>query len=492
MQVWMEVLNKAFIILRTTDHRQEVTHRRSQQFSSRNIPYNISRFFSQPATAAGVIIAAVIASLALCGVIFLILRHRKQRMRGELQSIHSNSDYAYPPHQRPASSSSFSASRRHSFQSDRSSTFQWHAHARAELEAMGEVNRTAVTYSALPANNRAPPVAPTTYTDVQTVTAGKNLARLSAIQEAGKLSPFTDHAAVVHASTTEPIPALLTPFPQRATSASSNVPHQQHAPLLPTDNGLVPLVRAPPLRMRSRSSVTRPSALPAPSTPSDSLPYPQPPPRERTASAPGGSRQHPPRWNDLPLLKRTPHLQSAPSLTGSTNRRNPFTDRPSTAEENEKATQVLQERLSNPFSDADSSSEDGVAVANAHASYFPDFSLPELEYDVGLGLGLGVGSSRASIEDVLGLNERLRTYTDRVDVRSSVMTIMENGRGPARAGMVVPRVTVQAPSNEDGISLLSSEVDSTEMAQSLDEEHLFYKGGPRAQVSLTAVGVGRK
>ncbi len=152
---------------------------------------------------------------------------------------------------------------------------------------------------------------------------------------------------------------------------------------------------------------------------------------------------------------------------------------------------MLQERLSNPFEDADSSSEDGVAVANAHASYFPDFSLPELECDLDLGLGFGVGSSRASIEDVLGLNERLRTYSDRVDVRTSVMTIMGNGRGPAGAG-VVPIVTVQAPSNEDGISLLSSEVDPTEMTQSLDEEHLFYKGGPRAQVSLTAVGVGRR
>ena len=456
---------------------------------------HISRFFSQPATAAGVIIAAVIASLALCGVIVLIMRHRKQRARGELQSIHSNSDYAYPQHQRPASSSSFSASRRHSFQSDRSSTFQWHAHARAELEAMGEVNRTAVTYSAPPANTRAHPVAPTTYTDVQTVTAGKNLARLSAIQEVAKLSPFDDHATVAHAPATEPVPALLTPFPQRATTVPSNPPHQRHAPLLPNDNGLVPLVRAPPLRMRSRSSGTKPSALPAPSTPSDSLPFPPPPPRERTASAPGGSRQPPPRWNDLPLLKRTPHLQSAPSLTGTTSRRNPFTDRPSrpsTAEENEKDTQVLHERLSNPFSDADSISEDGAAVANAHASYFPDFNLPELEYDLGLGLGVGVGSSRASIEDVLGLNERLGTYTDRVDARTSVLTIMENGRGPAGAGVVVPIVTVQAPSNEDGISLLSSEADPTEMTQSLDEEHLFYKGGPRAQVSLTAVGVGRK
>ena len=124
-------------------------------------------------------------------------------------------------------------------------------------------------------------------------------------------------------------------------------------------------------------------------------------------------------------------------------------------------------------------------MANAHASYFPDFHLPGLEGD--LGLSLGLGSSRASIEDVLGLNERLRSYTDRMDVRTSVTTITENGRRP-----VVPRVTVQAPSNEDGISLLSSEADPMEMAQSLDEEHLFYKGGPRGQASLTAVGVRRK
>ena len=148
---------------------------------------------------------------------------------------------------------------------------------------------------------------------------------------------------------------------------------------------------------------------------------------------------------------------------------------------------MSQERLSNPFSDADSISEDDVAVANAHASYFPDFHLPGLEGDLGLGLGLGLGSSRASIEDVLGLNERLRTYTDRVDIRTSVLTKTENGRGP-----VVPIVTVQAPSNEDGVSLLSSEADPAEMTQSLDEEHLFYKGGPRAHASLTAVGVGRR
>ena len=127
-----------------------------------------------------------------------------------------------------------------------------------------------------------------------------------------------------------------------------------------------------------------------------------------------------------------------------------------------------QERLNNPFVDEGPLSEDEAAVANAHASYFSDFNFPELE------LGLGLGSSRASIEDVLGVN-----------ASASVLTITENQR-------VVPRVTVQAPSNEDGISLLSSEVDSTEMMQSLDEEHLFYNGGPRGHASLSAVGVGRK
>ena len=133
---------------------------------------------------------------------------------------------------------------------------------------------------------------------------------------------------------------------------------------------------------------------------------------------------------------------------------------------------MLQERLKNPFVDEGPLSEDEVAVANAHASYFSDFNFPELE------LGLGLGSSRASIEDVLGVN-----------ASASVLTITEHQRGP---GVVVPRVTVQAPSNEDGISLLSSEVDSTEMMQSLDEEHLFYNGGPRGHASLSAVGVGRK
>ena len=407
------------------------------------------------------------------------------RERGELQSIHSDPDHPYPEHQRPASSSSFFASRRHSFLSDRSSTFRWHADTRAELEAMSEANRSAVTYSAPPANNGAPPVAPTTYHDVQTVTAGKDQARLSAMQEAGMLSPFADHTTVVYTAATEPVPTLSTSFPRHATSVPSayaDAPRQQS---IPFDTGLVPLARAPPLRMRSRSSVTKPSTLPtpsAPSTPSSLLPSPPPLPRVRTASAPGAPQRTPSRWNVLPLLKRTPQLQSAPSLAESTSRRNPFTDRPS-IEENEKAPQVLQERLSNPFSDAESISEDDVAVAHAHASYFPDFHLPGLEGD----LGLGLGSSRASIEDVLGLNERLRTYTDRVDTRASVLTIRENGRGPA-----VPIVTVQAPSNEDGHSLLSSEADPAEMAQSLDEEHLFYKGGPRAQVSLTAVGVGRR
>jgi hypothetical protein len=432
-----------------------------------------SRFFSQPAAVAGVIIAAVVVLLALCGVVVLILRHRKQmRKQGELQSIHSNSDYM---HQRQQSGSSFSAGERHSFRSDRSSTYEWHAHARAELEAMHEVNRTAVTYSAPSANNGAPSVAPTTYHHVQTVTAGNGPARLSAIQEAGKLSPFADHEALIYAPATEPVLTLLTPFPHHATTVPStyvDVSRQQHSALLPNGTGLVPLVRAPPLRMRSRSSGTEPP------TPSRSLPSPLPLPRVRTASAPGSSWMTVPRWNDLPLLKRTPQLQSSPSSTGSTSGRNPFTDPPplpSTTREKEKNTQVPQERLSDPFADEDSINEDEVAVVNAHARYFSDFNFPELE--------LGLGSSRASIEDVLGLNERSPTYTNRVDV---------SAKNQRDAGMVVPILTVQAPSNEDGISLLSSEVDSTEMMQSLDEEHLFYNGGPRAHASLTAVGVGRK
>ena len=52
---------------------------------------------------------------------------------------------------------------------------------------------------------------------------------------------------------------------------------------------------------------------------------------------------------------------------------------------------------------------------------------------------LGLGSSRASIEDVLGLNERLRTYTGRVDVRASVVTVPESEhQRPAGAEVVVP------------------------------------------------------
>jgi len=152
---------------------------------------------------------------------------------------------------------------------------------------------------------------------------------------------------------------------------------------------------------------------------------------------------------------------------------------------------VPQERLSNPFEDADSTCEDDDAVAAAHASYFPDFRLPELELE--LELGLGLGSSRASIEDILGLNERLRTYTGRVDVRSSVVMATENEyMGRAGEEVVVPIVTVQAPSNEDAFSLLSSEVDTMEMMQSTDEGHLFYNGGPRGYTPLTAVGSGRE
>ena len=158
-----------------------------------------------------------------------------------------------------------------------------------------------------------------------------------------------------------------------------------------------------------------------------------------------------------------------------------------------QAAAVLpQERLRNPFGDADSISDDDLAVADAHASYFlPDFKLPGLELD--LDLGLGLGSSRASIEDVLGLSERLRAYMGRGDVRTSIVTVTESEhRGPAGAEVVVPIVTVQAPSNEDGISLLSSEVDPREMMQSPDEENLFYNGGPRGFASLTAIGASRK
>lgn len=145
------------------------------------------------------------------------------------------------------------------------------------------------------------------------------------------------------------------------------------------------------------------------------------------------------------------------------------------------------ERLSNPFEDADSINDEDRAIADAHASYFlADFQLPELE----LELGLGLGSTRASIEDVLGRNERLRTH---MGASAGVVTVTEGEyRGPTGAEVVVPFVTVQAPSNEDGISLLSSEVDSAEMMQSSDDESLFYMGGPRGFTSLTATGAGRR
>ena len=143
----------------------------------------------------------------------------------------------------------------------------------------------------------------------------------------------------------------------------------------------------------------------------------------------------------------------------------------------------------------DDDDDEGLAddAAAAHARYFPEFKLPELGLERERGLGLG--SSRASIEDVLGLNERLRTYTGRVDVRASVVTVPKSDcQRPAGAEVVVPVpiVTVQAPSTEDGISLLSSEVDPAEMAQSLDDENLFYNGGPRGFASLAAIGAGRK
>jgi hypothetical protein len=455
----------------------------------------LSRFFSQPAAAAGVIIAAVVASLAFCGVFVLIRRHRKQMQKQrELNSIHSHADYPYLPQQPPFSGTPFFTSRRHSFQSDRSSTYEWHTHARADLEKMEEVNRTAVTYSAPPANNGAPPVAPTFPPHVQTVTAGNDPARWSAIQEDDQASPFADHAAVVYAPATEPVLILLDRVPQPATSVPStyvDMPRQQDFPLLPTNTGLVPLARAPPLRMRSRSTGTELSTLPTLPTPSGSSPSPRPPPRTQATFGPGSSRLPPPRGNDPSLLKRTSPLRSPPSLAGSTSGHNPFTDRPSQpsmAGEKEKNAQMSQEQLSNPFADADSISEDDeVAVARAYASYFPDLE-PERE----LGLGFGLRASRASIEDVLGLNERLRTHTDRMDVHASVVTMTESGRRPANARMVVPTVTVEAPSNEDGISVLSSEVDPTEITQSLDEENLFYNGGPRGHASLTAVGIRRE
>ena len=52
--------------------------------------------------------------------------------------------------------------------------------------------------------------------------------------------------------------------------------------------------------------------------------------------------------------------------------------------ENKNFIQALQERLSNPFSDADLISKDGVAVANAHARYFPASTC----WSLGLGLGV--------------------------------------------------------------------------------------------------------
>lgn len=152
-----------------------------------------------------------------------------------------------------------------------------------------------------------------------------------------------------------------------------------------------------------------------------------------------------------------------------------------------------KEQLINPFEVADSIDEDGVAVVNAHASYFPDFKSSELEPE--LDLGRGLGSTRSSVEDVLGRDARRRGYSSQVGVRASVVSVAESERrGFADARMVVPIVTVQAPSNEDGmsslsgVSILSSEVDPMEMTQSLDEEYLFYNGGPRAFASRTTIG----
>ena len=129
---------------------------------------------------------------------------------------------------------------------------------------------------------------------------------------------------------------------------------------------------------------------------------------------------------------------------------------------------LRQERIRNPFADTDSISEQ--EVANAHAMYFPEFTTPDLDLDPDFGFGHRFGPSRASNEDVLGLDERLR----RGDVRASVVTISETGRGP------VPIVNIQAPSTEGGHSLLSSEADPRERIQSPDEENLFYGGGPRS------------
>jgi hypothetical protein len=153
-----------------------------------------------------------------------------------------------------------------------------------------------------------------------------------------------------------------------------------------------------------------------------------------------------------------------------------------------------QERLSNPFEDADSigDEEDVAAAARAHASYFPDLDFKSSELELELELGLGLGSNRASIEDVLGLSERLRTYTGPVDVQARLVAMMEGERGILDGGVVVPIVTIQAPSNEDGISLLSSEVDLVERMQSPDEEELFYNGGPRGFAARRAFGAGRE
>jgi len=87
------------------------------------------------------------------------------------------------------------------------------------------------------------------------------------------------------------------------------------------------------------------------------------------------------------------------------------------------------------------------------------------------GLGLGFGTSRSSISDALG----------RMSVATTATTA--SVQGPQGGGKVVPIVTVQAPSTEDGVSLLSSEVSSEvgpmERVESPDEEDLFYHGGPR-------------
>lgn len=409
----------------------------------------------------------------------------------ELQSVNSNDDDLYAVQ---STGDPFSASRRHSFRSDRSSTYEWHARARAELEAMEEANRTPVTYFAPPPTiNGGPFVGSTTYTHIQTVAVGDEPTSLSAVREDAQMSPFADHAAVGYAP---PIPTPLIPLSRSTITVPPtyvDLQRQQYSPINTGLPSLVPLARAPPLRTRSRTLCTE-----SPTSPTSSTPFGSPPNARTTSTA---SRQPPPRRNDLPLCKRTPRPQTARNSTESTSGSSrPSTDRrsaapststrPSTTGESEQGARAAgvppQERLRNPFEDTDSINDEDRAIADAHASYFlADFQLPELE----LELGLGLGSSRASIEDVLGRNERLRTY---MGASAGVVTVTEGEyRGPTGAEMVVPFVTVQAPSNEDGISLLSSEVDSAEMMQSSDEESLFYKGGPRGFTSLTATGVGR-